>query len=48
MAEVTNIEELEDGSARVTIDLTERELELLLSSALETAIRNLIEVYKDE
>lgn len=48
MAEVTNIEELEDGGAIITIDLDERELQLLLSSSIETAIMNYIEAYVDE
>lgn len=48
MAEVTSIEELEDGSARVTIDLTEHEVQLLLSNAIETALKNFIEGYINE
>ncbi len=39
MAEVTNIEEHEDGSATVHFDLTDEEIKILISWGIKEAIK---------
>jgi hypothetical protein len=39
MAEVTNIEEHDDGTATVHFDLTEEEIKILISWAIKEAIK---------
>lgn len=42
MAEVTKVDEKEDGSAEVTLELTSDEVQILINYALQKAVENLI------